>query len=791
MKKTLYSIAALSLAFFASCAEDSFNAAPQMGDAITFQINEDLVTRGTPITKKNIVEEMGTMNVVVRDNNGKNPFSDDNTTLTLSGGESGLTGSISPNRYWSANMGADDQYHFFVAPQGIELDPSYADGKFSFTYTQPNNYESDGVDGKDLIVAASSASKGEAVGITFRHALTAVKVIYDKPINAHDIASITVWEAIASATCTYNGETFDWNITGAKTTNLTQDVNHQIVSSEGELVGTEESTFMLIPGGKLNLSVEIDGKDYYLTEDTDIDLVAGQTVVINITDEAKKTEGSGSNKVITYDEATDTYSITIDAWVTGEVKTETVSVPMDLVVLLDLSGSMDQSFSGEDTYSLDPKSTEYTNKNIDGKYYKDGDEYCKISLGTTSDNKYYAMFTKGGKEYYLQDSKPVDSLEKLYADGEKIFSNSSEKIYTRITAGTSKLNATKLALNSLIENVKQDAAKNNVEHRISIVKFADDSFYAPRAYRRFFFWNIPWGYGDPDKTHIGDDFTGSYNRSEIVTDFITVNQSGVSSLENTVESLKAGGATAVDYGMDCAEVMFGKTRSDASKVLVMLTDGEPNHQSGFDQTVANAAISKANSLKSAGVDIWSIYAGGTEPSNDVDNYMTSMASNADQYKYASDPNELNAIFETISSSIGGATADLGTETTISDAMSSVFTLPAGLTQKNVKDYVKCYEIDFAGYNGKTAFWDEDSSKDITEEMTITVNDNTFEVKGFDFTSNYCAVDSTTKKPRGKKLQIVISGLKYSGEGDLTNMAGSGIYDAQGNLVNEFTPAPLQ
>lgn len=794
MKKTLYSIAALSLAFFASCAEDSFNAAPQMGDAITFQINEDLVTRGTPITKKNIVKEMGTMNVVVRDDNGKNPFSDDNTTLTLSGGESGLTGSISPNRYWSANMGADDQYHFFVVPQGIKLNPSYADGKFSFTYTQPYNNEknSDGVDGKDLIVAASSAKKGEAVGITFRHALTAVKVVYDKPINAHDISSITVWDAIASASCTYDGETFDWNTTGAGTITLTQDVNHQIVSSEGELVGTEESTFMLIPGGKLNLSVEIDGKDYYLTTDSNIDLVAGQTVVINITDEAKKTEGSGSNKVITYDEDTKTYSITIDAWVTGEVSTTTVSQPLDVVLVLDMSGSMDEDFSNQKEYIARPRQN-YSYISLLGRtyYYKDNEgNYHKLNRdhdkgGLLNPQNCYIYYTVGNTKYYLYGTSV--STDKTTV------STYTTTIWNGIlyeNRNPTRLDALKESVSAFIDEIESKST-TDATHQISIVTFASE------------------------------------NKSTVVSELT----SDFASLKAEVEDLSANGGTIPSEAMTKANsILNGVDNSrKSSKLVVMFTDGVPDGQQGDpkdkfsddNKTEASATISASKTLKdnkvsyrlnedgtytSEGITVFSVGI-FTDPFADIVNYMDYVSSNypsatsmdkpgnpITEKKYsmtASSAEALNEIFKSIAQSVGGATADLGTETTISDAMSSVFTLPEGLTQSNVKNYVKCYEIDFAGYDGKIALWDENSWNDITDQMEITVNDNTFEVKGFDFKSNYCAVDSSTKEPRGKKLQIVISGLKYSGEGDLTNMAGSGIYDAQGNLVNEFTPAPLE
>ncbi len=67
------------------------------------------------------------------------------------------------------------------------------------------------------------------------------------------------------------------------------------------------------------------------------------------------------------------------------------------------------------------------------------------------------------------------------------------------------------------------------------------------------------------------------------------------SLKALVNGLDPGGATSADYGMNLADRVLNSSaghgvRANAKKVVVMFTDGEPNHSSGFSGTVANAAI---------------------------------------------------------------------------------------------------------------------------------------------------------------------------------------------------------
>lgn len=71
----------------------------------------------------------------------------------------------------------------------------------------------------------------------------------------------------------------------------------------------------------------------------------------------------------------------------------------------------------------------------------------------------------------------------------------------------------------------------------------------------------------------------------------------------------------------------------------MFTDGEPNHQNGFDTTVANSAIASSKSIKDAGATVYTISV--FEGSNDTVP-MPSNASNVNKYMHYVSSNFKNA-----------------------------------------------------------------------------------------------------------------------------------------------------
>lgn len=109
-------------------------------------------------------------------------------------------------------------------------------------------------------------------------------------------------------------------------------------------------------------------------------------------------------------------------------------------------------------------------------------------------------------------------------------------------------------------------------------------------------------------------------------------------LKTSVNGLQAAGATYADAAMEVAQQALAGGRAGAKKYVIFFTDGEPNHWSGFDGDVANAAIKKSQELKNAGTTVYSIgIFDGANPSANV-----SSASNTNKFMHGISSNYPNA-----------------------------------------------------------------------------------------------------------------------------------------------------
>ena len=314
--------------------------------------------------------------------------------------------------------------------------------------------------------------------------------------------------------------------------------------------------------------------------------------------------------------------------------------PLDIVLVLDMSGSMDDSMT---SYNYQ----EAYNLNTDRTYYilVDG-EYVEVSY-SRRDGWHYTT----GSWWDEQTHNVTPKSSASDTDENHV------QFYTRSQNTQTKISALKSAVQNFISSAaEQNAdASDNLKSRISLVKFAGNN-----------------------SNSIGDDtyndgWFATYNYSQIVSDFTT----DMNSLQNTVRGLEAAGATSADYGMEHAQRLLNGdrqyglegAREDAEKVVIFFTDGEPNHQSGFDGTVANSAIGSAKELKDGGASVYTIgiFSGADAESLDsnANRYMHAMSSNypnatgyrTDQmgdraadsefYFAAADAEQLNKVFEDI------------------------------------------------------------------------------------------------------------------------------------------------
>ena len=279
---------------------------------------------------------------------------------------------------------------------------------------------------------------------------------------------------------------------------------------------------------------------------------------------------------------------------------------------------------------------------------------------------------------------------------------------------TKRIDALKTAAHSFIDKIAEENAKISDEskrHKVAIVKFSGNKTeqVGNGTYRE-------GGY--------------TYNYSQTMKGLTLCSKDkGAESLKRTVNAISPAGSTRADYGMELAEGITSG-REDAKKVVLFFTDGSPTSGSGFESSVADSAINKANSLKKDGAVIYTIgIFSGANPSADPtasgtikenkfmhavsSNYPAASSSisfwgewainfgaraeNANYYKSAKNAQELEDIFKDISGSI---TEVVGYPTEVHDGYGEHKSGYITFTDE-LGDYMQVDGFTTVEYNGKT------------------------------------------------------------------------------------------
>jgi hypothetical protein len=289
------------------------------------------------------------------------------------------------------------------------------------------------------------------------------------------------------------------------------------------------------------------------------------------------------------------YTLKLDVTGKSASTSTTDTTPIDIALVLDVSGSMNERlpiYSGD----LDTSKT----------YYR-----C---AGNCSDSnpKYEAVtWDASGNSWGYQNGWQWQSITPK---------SSSNAEYGTQLYDAIKLDALKSAVNSFLDKTDQtneSISEVDKKVRVSLVKFASDK-------------NDSEGNDQTCRTN----GSGGYNCTQVVNGL----PSDMSSLKTSVKALTASGATQADYAFEKAQEALKKgNRAGVKKYIVFFTDGEPGI-SGFNDTIANNAISKAKTLQNAGTTVYSIgIFDGANPSASV-----SSASNANKFMHGISSNYPNA-----------------------------------------------------------------------------------------------------------------------------------------------------
>lgn len=489
-----------------------------------------------------------------------------------------------------------------------------------------------------------------------------------------------------------------------------------------------------------------------------------------------------------------TYKVRLESWATGTQTIVEKHLPMDIVLVLDVSGSMKTkdvvssadtpTQVGENEKNESLRSKAAANNlfvQVDGNYYPVTVQRNPNRQGLNTEYTY--SYTKDGSTVNLG----------TYKGSNRTYSNSNMPLYSvQSNNYITRLDALKNAVNAFIEKVATDATKNKVDHKISIVKFAGTELTNKN--------------GD-DMYWVGQDHR---NNTQIVKELTSANvTSNVTALQAAVNALNYGGATQADFGMNRAAAALGSFTSEDVKtrgrIVIMFTDGVPTDYQDYDNGVAGNAVAKARELKDKGAKVYTIAmigsANPSDTSRNINRYMNGVSSNYPQatkcdsgyyidhwYHYgvdlgtrgdgsyyqaaSSSADSLKKIFDAISKDISNNTTALDESAILFDELPENFEIPANAQNITTKT---------ADYTGENT-WGADTT--VTNLRIKPKNNNTlFEITGFNYADNWCG-KRTDNSYGGKKLivEFNIQHDNYGGTQPTNKSAGISNEEEEDALV---------
>lgn len=305
--------------------------------------------------------------------------------------------------------------------------------------------------------------------------------------------------------------------------------------------------------------------------------------------------------------------------------TATITKPLDIVLVLDDSGSMGQSFGSNSTVYLPTyePSTGWLN----------GTQYYALVDGE------YISITRVNGDWGRFDHWELNGQTISNVTGQNDNDPSHVLFYER-TSGQSR----KIALQSAVSKFIDQTAAMNAE-------IGDEQ----------------------NKIQVA---TVSYaSNARTLQNLVVCEESGATTLKISLKSLRTDGAIQADLGLSLAKDK-SSNRPGAQKVVIFFTDGTPTSGNNFEASVANGAIENSRQMKAAGVTVYSVGVfAGADPSDTTDenenrfmhgvssNYPNATAYNnlgdrapeSNYYMAASNPEGLNKVFEDIFNDVSSGT----------------------------------------------------------------------------------------------------------------------------------------
>lgn len=496
----------------------------------------------------------------------------------------------------------------------------------------------------------------------------------------------------------------------------------------------------------------------------------------SVTKEASK---DNLNLVKTVTKEGDNYKVTLESWATGTVTSSSTPVPMDIILLLDQSGSMNSDFTSSSSVEynrLYKRNQKIYEDYRDRLYIYNGSGYVKVSV-----EKKTILFSKDKFTYTWSGGSYVSYGERDYPDMTFYYQSTN-------SSKTTKIAALKSAVRSFIGKVNEEATSKNVEHRVAIVGFA--STKSGKKYK------------NTELLSTQNEVNYANANAKNYEDALVSAKTNKNRLDTAINRLDASGDTYPEYGFDMANQIFAQYPIQAGenrqRVVIMFTDGypAPANTDNFNAGMANNAINNAKGCKDNNAKVYTIgIFDGADPSASIENYLQNQGVAANRYMHfsssnypsatalgnggtrgegnfyfaASNADALNDIFDTISEEISTDTTELDDSATIIDNIPGNFAIPEDA--QNITLKVAKFQKDGTFATATSA----------PTTVTAEHKDGTVTVTGFNFSDEWCGLNESDQ-PHGSKLIIEFTIHHNNYGGTQPTNAGASIKDEEGKEV---------
>lgn len=481
----------------------------------------------------------------------------------------------------------------------------------------------------------------------------------------------------------------------------------------------------------------------------------------------KSEEARGAHLVKSATKDGDTYKIQLESWVTGKVEQTTGSAPLDIVLVLDQSGSME----GEKLSNLKAAVTNFV---------------AAINADADAHNVEHRIAIVG---FASNGNDGWDNADKWKNTG--LFVNGVFKKYITYTSSgyyavyaLNQANSYYIMQPGLFENyavkVSYDSQKDSWGYWEDYLFYKEWVAVTPKeseddannSHTQFYEWRESESRGLTDQDY--EDALVSSNDD---------------SIDTAISNLSASGATRASYGMEMANNVFKNNalRKGSSRVVVFFTDGEPG-QKGYETNEAGRAIAQAYATKkTCDAKVFSVgmfdnpsthvgkfmdYVSSNYPNANASSYywgnwtITPGGKDADKYYMTVEDGDLSTVFKQISGSILTSDVKADANTVLTDTLSQYFDFD-GVTVEN--GTVTGVTVQKQKYNGDGQAWGDPESVD-NVSVALDPATKTVTVSGFDYSNKDNVVTDT---PSGYKLVVTFN---VKPDTSYTNWGASGEYE---------------